>query len=126
MSKSKSTQSAISDLRHRILIQKLVLTSDGMGGKTQLWVDLIPRAEGADIDDSKVWASVVPVSSSERRFAERVEYQRSHKITMRYRGDVTTTMRFIFNDEIYQFKGNLRPDSRRFYLFLDAEINRGT
>lgn len=112
----------IGDLRHRIRFQTLTQTSDGQGGQVEAWVNLI---SGTD-DEASIWAYVKPVSSRERLYAQQIEYQRSHVVTIRYRDDITQEMRFIFDGREFQIKGTIRPDERKFYLMFDAEENQGT
>ena len=117
------TLAKIGEMRHRIKFEKLVRTPDGQGGFTEEWSPLIA---GADLDSQSLWAQLIPVSSRERLFGERLEYQRSHKVVVRYRNDVTNEMRFIFENRIFQIKGSVSPDERKAYLFIDAEENQGT
>lgn len=105
----------IGDLRHRITFQTLSRVSDGQGGFTETWTNL-----------ATVWAYVRPVSSRERTFAAQVQYQRSHEVIIRHRTDITQEMRFTYDSRTFQIKGALRPDERKFFLFIDAEENQGT
>lgn len=109
----------IGALRHRITIQKLNLTRDGQGGQTETWSDF-----------SIVWADVQPVSANERLYTRQIQYQRSHKVIIRYledlTKDVTSTFRFLFDSRTFQIKGIRRLDEKKFWLLIDAEENRGT
>lgn len=105
----------IAEFRHRITFQKLVRASDGMGGFSTDWTDVIT-----------VWAKIEPLSGSERLNSERLETQRSHKVQIRYRPEITTDMRILFRDRILQVHGVHSPDERRGYTFIDAEENQGT
>ena len=115
-------QAHIRDLRHRIRFQTLSQTSDGQGGQVESWVNLISGTN----EEASLWAYVKPKSSRERFFADQIEYQRSHVVTIRYRDDITNEMRFIFDGREFQIKGTIRPDERKFYLTFDAEENQGT
>lgn len=109
----------IGKLRHRITIQTLVRATDGQGGFTSTWTDL-----------ATVWADIKPVSSQERLFTQKVDYQRSHKVVIRYLSDltagVTNTHRFIFDGRTFQIKGVRLFDEQKFYMMLDAEENQGS
>lgn len=115
MSRLTSTLVQIAELRHRITFQRIAQVTDGMGGFTTTWSDV-----------ATVWAKVEPVSASERLISEKLETQRSHKVKIRYRSDITTDMRFTFNSRTFQVKGVHNPDERRVYTFIDAEENQGT
>lgn len=89
--------------------------SDDQGGFTETWADAFT-----------VWASVEPVSSRERLFSQQIQYQRSHKVIIRWRTGITQEMRFTFDSRTFQIKGVRRFDERRFYMIIDAEENQGT
>lgn len=110
-----SNKQDIGKLRHRITFETLAQVSDGQGGSTETWSTL-----------ATVWASVTPVSSKERLYGQKIDYQRSHKVIIRHRTDITQEMRFTYDSRTFQIKGALRPDERKFYLFIDAEENQGT
>lgn len=111
----KITQLNIAELRHRIAIQSITEVSDGQGGKTESWSTV-----------ATVWARIEPVSSRERLYSDKLEYQRTHKIAIRYRSDITNDMRILFNGRYFQIKAVYSPDEREAYTFIDAEENQGT
>ncbi len=115
MARKKSTLLDIAELRHRITFQRVAQVSDGMGGFTTTWNNI-----------ATVWAKVEPVTASERIYSERLETQRSHKVKIRYRDDITTDMRFTFKSRVFQIHGVHSPDERNGYTFIDAEENQGT
>ncbi len=105
----------IGELRQRIVIQTLSTAPDDQGGSTETWTTF-----------ATVWAKIEPVSSRERYYSEQIQYQRSHKITMRYLAGVTNTMRISFDSRTFQIKGTRRLDERRFWMAVDVEENQGT
>lgn len=109
------TKVPISSLRHRLQIQTLSLVSDGQGGSVETWSEL-----------ATVWGKLEPASTTERLYANQIEYQRSHKAVIRYRNDVTQTMRIVFENRYFQIKSVHSPDERNAYLFLDLQENQGT
>lgn len=115
MTRNKSTRIDIAELRHRIVFERVAKVTDGMGGWTTVWSTV-----------ATVWAKVEPVSASERIYSQRIETQRSHKVVIRYRNDITTDMRFTYSGRTFQVKGVSIPDERKVYLFIDAEENQGT
>ena len=112
---SNVTPIRIGDLRHRILFQYLERTADDQGGYTEEWKNL-----------KTVWAKVEPVSSKERLYSQRIEYQRSHKITIRNTDGITQEMRIVFDDRYFQIKGIRKIDERNFFMLIDAEENQGS
>ena len=122
----KREVSAIGKLDKRIRIDKLILTSDGQGGKVSTWEPLIETT-----DDNCVWAKVEPINSYERNFSQKLEYQRTHKITIRFLKELDTDMKIVYNDVDYgertfQIKAFRNVDERRFYIEIDAQENVGT
>jgi len=105
----------IGELRNRILIQDLVLTSDGQGGFSEAWVDV-----------ATVWAKVNPIKKSERIYAGRIEYQRTHEVTIRNLSAITNTMSIIFNNATLQIKSTRSLQNQPFYMVIDCEENQGT
>ena len=105
----------IGELRNRILIQDLVLTSDGQGGFSEAWIDVVT-----------VWAKVNPIKKSERIYAGRIEYQRTHEVTIRNLSAITNTMRIIFNNATLQIKSTRSLQNQPFYMVIDCEENQGT
>ena len=107
----------ISKLRKRITIQSHTQVSDGQGGRTLTWTDLIT-----------VWASLEPVSKRELIYTQSMQYRRTHKIIIRSSETtrtITNAMRIKYGDRTFQVKGDITPDERNFYLFIDCEENVG-
>lgn len=108
------TQARIGDLRHRITFQTLSLVTDGQGGYTETWADLVT-----------VWAFVKPMTMNERIFAQKLEPLITHKVVIRYRTDVTSEMRFTYDSRTFQIKAPFTPDERKAYLeFLAVEDSK--
>lgn len=79
------------DLRHKIIIQESVETSDGMGGATLTWQDLYPTR-----------AAIWPIKASERLDAMKLELQVDHRIRIRHPRtfEITADMRVKWFDHI--------------------------
>lgn len=105
----------IGDLRHRITLQTLALTSDGQGGQTEAWADL-----------ATVWAYVKPISANERLYAQKLEPLITHRVTIRYRTDVTSEMRFTYEGRKFQIKAPYSLDERKAFLVFDAQEDSQT
>ncbi len=106
---------AIGELRHRVTIQTLVLTADGIGGHTQAWNTF-----------ATVWASIDPVSEAEKLFAQRLETDYTHKIRIRKLAGITHTMRVQFGSRIFQIKGIRADLERKDFMTVTAVENVGT
>lgn len=77
-------------MNYSLLNKKVILlrpkdTEDGGGGYDTTY---IPEAE--------VWAGVIPVTSTELRFANQQNLQVTHKIIMRYRDDIKPNWLILF------------------------------
>ena len=83
----------ISDLRHRITFQSEKKTADGYKGHTSTWDNV-----------AIVWAKVEPVSGREYYYSHQLKNAISHKITVRYRDDITEELRIIFEKRIMKIE----------------------
>ncbi len=98
-------------LRHRVVIEAAEATPDGAGGETLAWETL-----------ATVWALIEPVSAAERVVAGRLTGVVTHRITLRFRDDVTGGMRVLFRGKRYRVLTAGDPDERRRYLVLKTEM----
>jgi SPP1 family predicted phage head-tail adaptor len=106
----------ISQLRHRIKFQTLSRTPDLQGGYVETWVDFY-----------ECWAKIEPKSGNERRFADRIEDFYDHEITIRWTGTLLKAeMQIIFDNRIFQIKGLIKPDERRWYFNIKCQEKAGT
>lgn len=92
---------SIGALRHRLVIEAPLRTSDGGGGGVVSWLDA-----------GEVWAAIEPLSGSEAIVAEAVSGRISHAITIRHRPDVVPTMRFRQGDRIFDIAAAIDLDER--------------
>lgn len=106
---SNSLYPKIGELRHRIVIEESVKVSDGVGGQTETWQTV-----------ATVWAKIDPVAGLERFFAERIEENITHKITIRYRTGIDTEMRISFDGHIFQIRSVRRMLERKDFIQIDA------
>ena len=72
----------IGQLRERITILHKTTTADAQGGRATVWGTF-----------AVVWASVVPLTIQERLRAETIGSQVRYTVTVRYRADITPSMR---------------------------------
>jgi SPP1 family predicted phage head-tail adaptor len=99
-----------SRLRQRIMIQQPDNTSDDAGGIVKSWADLSPA-----------WAEIEPLSAGESFQAERMQSATIHRITIRFRDDVTTAMRILFEGRIFNIRAITNLLERDILLELLAE-----
>jgi SPP1 family predicted phage head-tail adaptor len=83
----------IGDLKHRVTVQESVLTPDGGGGFTEAWQNVAANPE--------VYAEIIPLSSGEQLRFHQLEITATHRITIRYRNDVTPALRLVKGATVY-------------------------
>jgi SPP1 family predicted phage head-tail adaptor len=97
------------ELRDRVTIQQPTTTSGGAWGPQPGWSDL-----------TTVWAKVLRVAASERSVQDGVQSVVSHRITMRYRPDLTSKHRLVYRGRPLDIVGVNDPDGRRHELLIEA------
>ena len=91
-----STPNTASLLRHRLTLQQETQTPDGAGGYTRSWQNV------ADL-----WAEIDFVPSrmgSENPFAGQLQSRVTHRITIRYRAVIDASMRFLYDNRIFNIR----------------------
>jgi len=91
----------IGELRKQITIQAETPTPDGAGGYALGWMNI-----------ATVWANIEPLSGREIFTAQHLEGHVTHRVTMRYRSDITITsdMRFVYSNRVFNIRSVLNPD----------------
>jgi SPP1 family predicted phage head-tail adaptor len=79
-------------LRYRLTIQAIDKTPTTAGETADVWSDI-----------ATVWASIDPLDGRELWIAKQQQATETHKITMRYRDDITAEMRGVCNGTTYHF-----------------------
>ena len=102
-------------LRERIAIEQESNVSDGQGGSTLSWTNVCT-----------VFARVSPLRGQERLQAMQVQDETVHKITIRFRDDITPKMRVVWRSRIMNIRDVTNPDEKKKYLQLTVEDNVGT
>lgn len=100
----------IRKLRERVRIERPVETRDDTGASIQSWQVL-----------ATVWADVTPLNGREALMAMQMEDRQSHRVTIRYRTDVTAKMRMIWREETLNIRALRNKDKRRRFLEIDVE-----
>ena len=100
----------IGDLRKRVTLQTESSVSDNAGGYTLSWADV-----------ATVWADIVPTSMSEVIMAQRLEGHVTHRVTIRYRSDITADMRVMYGARIFNVRGYMNKDENNRWIELLVE-----
>lgn len=100
----------INQRRLRVVLEEPVATPDDIGGAAIVFV---PRVT--------LWARLEPASMSDRAEAERAEGFVTHRLTLRWRGDITGAMRFAAGGRRFAVRGQADPDGRRRNLIVIVE-----
>ncbi len=105
-----SSFTGISELRQRITLQSPVDTPDGEGGFSRQWQTI-----------ATVWASSDAASPRMRFEAAQQEYSTSHRITIRWRPDVSAAMRLSDGVRHFLINGAYDADGRRDFMICYCE-----
>ena len=97
----------IGRLRHRIVIEESIAGRDSFGAEVCEWIQF-----------AKVWADVSPVSGRELASFKQINAEITAKITIRYLAGVTTEMRILFRDRIFEIDSVINPEEKNIYLLL--------
>jgi SPP1 family predicted phage head-tail adaptor len=95
------TRPSIGDMRHRVILQQIVRTSDGGGGASESWSTV-----------AELWAAIRPISGDERVVADAISGQLTHEVWVRHRAGVTPAMRFLFGSHILDIRAVIDAEGR--------------
>ncbi|PPD44501.1 MAG: head-tail adaptor protein [Methylocystis sp.] len=102
----------VGELRQRVTIETPVDIADGAGGFTRSFTPL-----------AQVWAKIEPASAMEQFAEQRLEQSRTLVVTIRWRADVASQMRFDHRGRKLLIRGAIDPDeTRRFVKCACEEI----
>ena len=107
------------DLRHRVSLQKTVVTRDDYGEQIETWTTY-----------ATVWARISPLRGQELIQAQQVHAEATHEVELRYRHSSTSNTlnisqvdRILFGTRILEIVNLLIPDERkRNYILLCKEV----
>lgn len=100
----------IGELRLRLTLEQPIDAPDGAGGATRSYAPL-----------ARVWAQVSPTRAEGRFVAERQEQATTHMVRIRWRGDVTSQMRFALGARRLLILAVHDADERRRFLICHCE-----
>lgn len=72
-------------------------------------------------DFAKVWSSIEPISAKEKLERPDMEQSITHRIRIRYRKGLTSTMRVIYKDRLFSVESIIDPTERQKELELICE-----
>jgi len=75
------------------MLQAEVRVPDGIGGYTRSWQDVV-----------ELWAEIKPISGNEKLFGNKIQPEVTSKLILRYRNDVTSGMRFLLGDRVFNIR----------------------
>lgn len=100
-------------LSSRVALERPVRTPDASGGATIEWEDV-----------AIVWADIEPVEAGETFAADRLATRITHRITIRFRGDVEGGMRIVHRGRALRVAHWRDPDEARRFLVIEATEER--
>lgn len=103
----------IGKLRHRLTIEEEVRVADGGGGFDLSWQ--------AIATEPVVWGRVTPLSGREVLRASQLQTPVSHRVTIRYRADVTASMRLTLGSRVFNIRALINVEERDRWLELTCE-----
>ena len=96
--------------RLRLTLEEPVETPDGLGGTSRSFAARV-----------SLWGRLEPASADERSEASRAEQAATHRLTIRWRGDVTAAMRLTAPGRTFNILSSHDPDGRRRDLVCRVE-----
>jgi SPP1 family predicted phage head-tail adaptor len=92
-------------LRTELALERCATRSDGLGGQVENWTEI-----------ANVFAMIEPISAQSLSGADQTRQAVSHRITMRWRGDVASGMRLAGQGRIFGIVTVHDPDETGRYL----------
>jgi len=105
-------------LRHRLTLQQATQTPDGAGGFEITWSDII------DLWGEISAANLKSFYGFEKLFAGKLQSEISHKITIRYRNGISTSMRLLFDNRAFNIRAinNINENNEILELLVDEGV----
>jgi SPP1 family predicted phage head-tail adaptor len=103
------------DLRKRVIFQAETPTTDNAGGYALAWTDFMT-----------VWADIKPMNGQKVFVDGHLEGHVTHHVTMRYVPGITTDLRMIYNNRLFNIRGVLNLDESNHWLQVLVEEGAAT
>jgi SPP1 family predicted phage head-tail adaptor len=97
-------------LRRRLRLEAPLDAPDEIGGATRGWTCV-----------ATLWAHVASLRGLTRLQGERLEQAITHRVTIRWRADVTGETRLTMGERVFAVRAARDPDEGRRVLVLDCE-----
>jgi SPP1 family predicted phage head-tail adaptor len=104
----------IGNMRRQMKLQEQIRTLDEGGGFVFIWEDVATRPA--------VFAAIKQLSGGESFQHHQTGFSATHKITIRYRSDITPDMRLTEGDSTYDILSIMDIDGRKNYLEITASL----
>jgi len=103
------------DLRHRIIFQRLVETTNEVGETVQTLEDY-----------ATVWAAIEPTTGREYYEAQKLQPELTYKITVRYLEGITPDMTIKFKDRTFRITSIINPKelNERLEIMCTEQVSR--
>lgn len=88
--------------RRRVVLEAPVETADSIGGVIRTFAPV-----------ATLWARLEPIGAGERTEGQQADAKVTHRLTLRWRGDVAASMRFSAGSTRFVITGSYDPDGRR-------------
>ncbi len=109
---ANAVEAAVGKMRRRLTLEGAVATPDELGGTTQIFEAL-----------AAFWAQVEWLSGTEQWRQGRPEQIATHRVTLRWRGDVDAGKRLRDGSRVFDIRAVADPDgSRRRLVCLVVEV----
>jgi len=95
------------DLRRQITLQSRSTTRDTFGEPALTWTNV-----------ATVWAAITPLSGRELELAQAMNSEISHQVQIRYRSDVTSAMRVVYQGRYFNILSVMDVEMRHRELQL--------
>ncbi len=95
----------VSDLKHRVAIERAARSGDGAGGNIVAWLHV-----------AEVWAAIWPRQAGESFTMDRVAGKATHDVWIRHRKDVVPEMRLRLGEREFDIRGVIDHEARGRWL----------
>ena len=98
-------------MRFQVELQKPTNTKDSGGGLTEAWTT-----------QANLWADIKQIRGAEGYRQGQVQEKTTHAVTIRYRRDIGTNYRIVYDTDNYNIKTIQNLDSRNRFMVLECEL----
>ncbi|MDX2073482.1 MAG: phage head closure protein [Alphaproteobacteria bacterium] len=97
-------------LRHKVFLERKIQTTDGAGGYTDAWETI-----------ATLWAGISRLRGGEKFSAGQLSASSTHVFRLRYNHNITTDMRFSYDERLFNIRALRNVDERKRILDVYAE-----